>query len=290
MDFAALVRSRLASLGRGQNDLARAVEVTDSYISQLLTRRKAPPARDRTDIYAKMEAFLELAPGELGVLAENQRRDEIRRRLGHAPEPLHHEFRDLILRKCDPRKRDEVRAIFERQPFGTLERLVTRTLLAVVQRLAREELDTESWVRLTARVGGRSHEEMRVLVLEFLDTDVSEVSKEKCTAFIDPLVESWNVDLASFRLDIRLDPDHVENPHRVFRFTESTDADGRDEDGHDEDPGFAAFLNDPLLCADLKEEEATFLRRQRAPGKTPNKLFYYRALQNLRDPLHFADE
>lgn len=284
MDLAALVRSRLTALGLGQKDLARAVQVTDSYISQLLTRKKAPPARDRTDIYAKMEAFLRLEPGELGVLAENERMEEIKRRLGQTPEPLFQEFRELILRKCDPRERDEVQAVFERQPFGTLERLVTQTLLEVVQRLARQELDTESWVRLTARVGGRSHEEMRVTVLEFLDTDIFEVSKENCTVFIDPLVESWDVDLASFRLDIWLNPDLVTNPHRVFRFGESTAADSGEE------PGFTAFLEDPLLSGDMTKEEASLLRRHRLPGKFPNKLYYYRALQNLRDPLHFPHE
>ena len=73
MNFSALVRSRLATLGCGQKDLARAAEVTDSYISQLLTRKKPPPARDRTDIYAKMEVFLRLEPGELGRLAEAER-------------------------------------------------------------------------------------------------------------------------------------------------------------------------------------------------------------------------
>ena len=77
MNFSSFVRSRLATLGYGQKDLARAAQVTDSYVSQLLTRRKAPPARDRTDIYAKMEAFLELEPEELGRLAESERAAEI---------------------------------------------------------------------------------------------------------------------------------------------------------------------------------------------------------------------
>jgi len=284
LHFAALVRSRLAALGYGQKDLARAAQVTDSYISQLLTRRKAPPARDRTDIYARMEAFLQLEPGELGRLAETDRAEEIRRRLGRAPEPLFQEFRDLVLRKCAPRKRDEVRAVFERQPFGTLERLVTQTILAVVQRIARQELDSESWIRLAARVGGRSREEMRVIVLEFLDTDVFHVSNENCAAFIDPLLESWDVDLDSFRLDILLNRSLVVDAHRTFTFAESA-PDG----GSGEEPGLAEFLGDPQLSGDVTPDEIRLLRQQRVGAKRPNKLYYYRALQNLRDPLHFRE-
>jgi transcriptional regulator with XRE-family HTH domain len=285
LNFSALVRSRLATLGYGQKDLARAAQVTDSYISQLLTRRKAPPARDRTDIYAKMEAFLQIEPGELGRLAENERAEEIKRRLGQAPEPLFREFRDLVLRKCVPEKRDEVRAVFEGRPFGTLERLVTQTLLAVVQRIARQELDSENWIRLAARVGGRSHEEMRVIVLEFLDTDVFQVSNENCAAFIDPLVESWDVDLRSFCIDILLDRSLVAEPQRTFAFVES-----RAVDDSGEESGFADFLNDPQLSADVTEEEIELLRQQRLGGRRPNKLYYYRALQDLRDPLHFRAE
>jgi hypothetical protein len=270
-------------LGYGQKDLAKAAQVTDSYISQLLTRKKAPPDRHRTDIYEKMERFLRLEPGELGRLAENERAEEIKRRLGQAPEPLFQEFRDLVLRKCAPEKRDEVRAVFEGRPFGTLERLVTRILLEVVQGIARKELDGERWARLAERVGVRSHEEMRVIVLEFLDADVFRVSNESCAAFIDPLVESWDVDLDSFRLDIVLDRSLVADPHRTFTFVESAAADLSGEES-----GLADFLDDPQLSADVTEREIELLRQQRLGGMRPNKLYYYRALQNLRDPLHFV--
>lgn len=224
MSFSALVRSRLASLGHGQKDLARAAEVTDSYISQLLTRKKAPPAPDRTDIYERMERFLRLPPGELGRLAATERVEEVKRRLGEVPEPLFQEFRDLVLRKCVPRTREAVRAVFEGRPFGTLERLVTQTILELVQRIARQELERDNWVRLAAHVGGRSHEEMRVIVLEFLDTDVFGVSDENCVAFINPLVESWDVDLSTLRLQITLNRNLVPEPHRTFAFVESTQA------------------------------------------------------------------
>jgi len=282
LNFGALVKSRLAKLGYGQKDLARAAQVTDSYISQLLGERKAPPGRDRTDIYSKMEVFLQIAPGELGRLAEIERSEELKRRLGRTPEPMFQQFRDLILGKCLPEKRDEVRAIFDAQPFGTLERLVAQTLLKVVQRVARQELENENWIRLAARVGGRSHEAMRVIVLEFLDADVFSVSNENCVDFLDPLVESWSVDLETLRIDVTLAGALVAEPRRTFLFVES-DPDDSSNEGH----GLAEFLQDRQLADHPSDEEIRFLRQQRFGGRRPNKLYYYRALQNLRDPLHF---
>jgi hypothetical protein len=228
-----------------------------------------------------MELFLQMEPGELGRLAEIERADEIKRRLGRPPEPLFQQFRELVLRKCVPEKRDEVRAVFDAQPFGTLERLVAQKLLEVVQRIARQELDSEDWIRLAASVGGRSHEEMRVIVLEFLDTDVYQVSNESCVNFLDPLVESWDVDLDSLRLDITLNGKLVADPQHTFTFVEG-------EPG-DEEPGMAAFLGDPRLCGNITEGEVRLLRRHRFGGRRPTKLYYYRALQNLRDPLHFSE-
>lgn len=286
MDFATLVRSRLVKLGYAQKDLAQATQVANSYISQLLTRKKAPPARDRTDIYPKMEAFLQLEQGELGRLAEIERTEELKHKLGQTPEPLFQEFRALILRKCVAEKRDEVRTIFERQPFGTLERLITQKLLDVVQGIARQELDSENWIRLAARVGSRTHEEMRVIVLEFLDTDIFHVSRENCVAFMDPLVESWDIDLDSFRLHIRLNRRLVVDSCRTFGFVETQSTDGSD----DEQPALAEFLADSRLSGDITEAETRLLRLCRFDGKRPTKLYYYRALQNLRDPFHFCED
>ena len=58
MDVCLVIKRRLDELGFGQKDLATAADVTESYISQLLTRKKLPPAPDRTDIYEKMAKFL----------------------------------------------------------------------------------------------------------------------------------------------------------------------------------------------------------------------------------------
>jgi len=79
VDVPFVIRRRLEELGLEQQELARAAHVTESYISQLLTRRKAPPAPNRTDIYDRMDKFLKLPSGELAKLADLQRKEELKR-------------------------------------------------------------------------------------------------------------------------------------------------------------------------------------------------------------------
>ena len=48
MDVCLVIKRRLEELGLEQKDLASAAEVTESYVSQLLARKKLPPAPERT--------------------------------------------------------------------------------------------------------------------------------------------------------------------------------------------------------------------------------------------------
>ena len=282
MDVSLVIRQRLEEFGLEQRDLARAAQVTESYISQLLTRRKSPPAPNRTDIYDKMDKFLKLPKGELARLATAQRREGLKREFGEDPAALFGEVRELILRKCHPDKEPHVRAIFHKQPFGELERLVTGKLLNVVKGIAKQELENEYWLRMVAELSGHSYREMRVIVLEFLDTDIFHLSRENCVTFLDPLIESWDMDLTTFALDIVLNPRVVSGHVKRFEFIE--------KDGEQtliQQPGLAEFLKDPALSATATADELTFLRRLKFKGKAPTALYYYREPQNLRDPLHF---
>lgn len=281
MDVSFVIRRRLEELGLEQKGLARAARVTESYVSQLLTRKKAPPAPNRTDIYDKMDKFLKLPAGELAKVAVAQRQQELKREFGEEPAPLFREVRALILRKCAPRSEAHIRAIFERQPFGELERLVTEKLLEVVKRVAREELANDDWLLKVARLSGRSYEEMRVIVLEFLDTDIYHVSAEHCAAFLEPLIASWDVDLATFGLDITLNHRVAAEHVKKFEFVE------RGPEVALEEPGLREFLQDPALSGSATAEELAFLKRLRFKSKRPTALYYYRELQGLRDPLHF---
>jgi transcriptional regulator with XRE-family HTH domain len=282
VDFPLLIRHRLRELGTEQRDLAEAAQVTESYISQLLTGKKAPPAPERTDIYDRMETFLRLPAGKLAMLADLQRKDAVKRTLADPPSPLFKDVRQLILRKCAPDKEQPIRAMFEKEPFGALERLVTQKLLDVVKRVTKEELGDENWLRLVARFTHRSYEQMRVIVLEFLETDVFNVSPENCIAFLDPLIESWDIDLATFGMEIvlnrRLAPGHP----KKFEFVEREAVPPVEEE-----PGLQAFLQDPSLRGDATAEEIEFLKKLKFTRKRPTPLYYYRELQNLRDPLHF---
>jgi transcriptional regulator with XRE-family HTH domain len=281
VDVCLAIKQRLEKLGLEQRDLAAAVEVTESYISQLLTRKKLPPAPGRTDIYDKMGKFLKLPSGKLAKLAEHQRREELKRNLGEPPKPLFKEVRELILRKCVPAKEKQVRVIFEKQPFGELERFITQKLLDVIKKVAKEELNSEKWLHLVARLAGRSYEQMRVTLLEFLDTDAFSLSHENCVSFLDPLIKSWDVDLTTFGMEIVLNRRIASGDPRRFEFVEA----GPDQPAVE--PGYEEFLKDSSLSGTATKEEMELLRNLRFNGKRPTAIYYYRELQSLRDPLHF---
>src|SRR3984893_16059006 len=282
VDVCLAIKQRLEELGLEQRDLATAAKVTESYISQLLTGKKLPPEPGRTDIYEKIGRFLKLPGGKLSKLADQQRRDVLKRNLDEPPKPLLKQLRELVLRKCAPAQEKQIRAIFEKQPFGELERLVTQKLLDVVKTVAKGELESETWVRSVARIGGRSYEAMRVSILEFLDTDIFNVSSENCDSFMDPLIESWDIDLATFGMEIVLNRRLIPGDAKRFEFVE------REPNEIEEEPGLTEFLKQ-AVNGGATQEEIEFLRRLRFKGKHPTPLYYYRELQNLRDPLHFRE-
>ena len=282
MDVPLVIRHRLRELGLEQKDLAAAAQVTESYISQLLARKKAPPAPGRTDIYDKMGKLLRLPGGELSKLADLQRQEELKKKVAEPPRPLFKDCRELILHKCEPNKQKQIRGIFEKEPFGALERLVTQKLLDVAKRVAKEELESENWLRLVARLCDRSYEEMRVVILEFLDTDVFSVSVENCVSFLDPLIESWDIDVETFCIELVLNRRLALGHLKRFEFVEV-----EPERPFDIEPGLEEFLKDQHLSGDATDEEIEFLKRLRFKEKRPAPLYYYRELQNLRDPLHF---
>jgi transcriptional regulator with XRE-family HTH domain len=240
MDVALVIRQRLNELHLEQRDLARAAHVTESYVSQLLTRKKAPPAPERTEIYDRMDRFLKLPHGELARVAEAHLKEERMRRIGEVA-PLFPALRALLLRKCGPAQRETVRAIIERQSFGELERLVTQTLLRV------------------ARLG----------------SDVLHVTPKQRSR-LDSAIAAWEWDPTTFALTIRTttgEPKHFEYRER-----------GRNGD---QEKGLLEFLRDPLLSATASAEELAFLESLQFTDRRPTALYYYRELQNLRDPVHF---
>ncbi|MCI0412150.1 helix-turn-helix domain-containing protein [bacterium] len=281
MDIAELIRARLETLGYEQKELAAALSVTPSFISQLLKRKKSPPSPSRTDIYRKMEKFLKLGAGDLSKLADLQHKQELKRKFDYPTVPLFGEVRELILRKCVPVKRNEMHHIFEKEPFGEIERIITQKLLDVAKDMTKQAWNNETWLRLVARANHKSYEEMRVIVLEFLDSDIFNLSSQNAIYFLRPLIQSWDIDLVTLEMTIVLSFSQGEERLKRFAFVEI------ESNGSVEEPGLKDFLSDQSLSKNITEEEVKFLKQLKFHEKRPNAFYYYRELQNLRDPLHF---
>jgi transcriptional regulator with XRE-family HTH domain len=277
MDFAFVVRQRLEQLGIGQRELANGSDVTESYISQLLRRKKLPPLPNRTDLYEKMGKILEMPRAELARLAALEHRDALNEKWQEPPAARFGPMRELILRKCRPARLEQMRSTFEKQPFGELERIVTRTLIAVARDETQMHARDEGWMRSIAGHGPDSYREMRVRRIDLLDSD-PRGSLGDFSLFLDPLIEWWDFDLDGFTLEVQL----ASGSLRRFGFREDADAPDREE------PELRKFLRDATLSSGATADEIDFLRRIRFPGgERPTTLFYYRTLQSLRDPLNF---
>jgi len=247
MDVALVIRQRLAELELDQRDLAHAAKVTESYVSQILTRKKLAPAPERTDIYDRMDRFLKLPQGELARVAEAHLREERLRRLGDVA-PLFPGLRAILLRKCVPAQRDAVRAIIERESFGELERLIAQTLLQAAR----------------------------------LDGDVLDLTQRQLSRLASA-IHTWEWDPATFALTVHPATGRGAGagaPKR-FAYSEQDEANGHQE------KGLVEFLRDPLLSGTASPEELAYLKSLRFKDRRPTALYYYRELQNLRDPLHF---
>jgi transcriptional regulator with XRE-family HTH domain len=278
MDFALIIRKRLEELGLDQRDLANALEVTESYISQLLRRKKLPPLPNRTDLYDKMSRVLGLPREELARMVALEHHQALDQKWQAGPAARFGPMRELILRKCRPARQRQMRAIFEKQSFGELEQLITRTLIEVVRREARLHARDDTWVRSIARKGRNTYREMRVRMIDLLDSD-PRASIGDFSPFLDPLIDSWDYDADDFTLEVKV----ASGLTRRFGFREQQNAEPSAEE-----PALRTFLRNSRLSSGATAEEIEILRGMRFPaGGKPTALFYYRTLQSLRDPLHF---
>jgi hypothetical protein len=100
--------------------------------------------------------------------------------------------------------------------------------------------------------------------------------------FLELVIDSWDIDLATFGMEIVSNSRFAARSHREFEFVE-TEADRPSQ----EEPGLKIFLRDRSLSGDVCQEEIDFPKTLRFKGKRPTALFYYWEQPNLRDPLHF---
>lgn len=282
MDVSELIKSRLADIGQEQKELARAAGVTDSYVSQLLARRKSPPSPRRTSIYRRMDRFLGLPEGRLAELAEAQRLAELRRTLADEPAPLLPHVRQLLLVRVRPAHHALVKGVFATAPFGELERLVAQVIVEVVQKLVRPRLDDDDWLRRLANRSGEPAQGVRALARQLLDIGPLHLSERTCRVVLAPLIAVWDVDLVS--LAVQVTPDRRLAGAKTRRFAMAEQARAVE----DEEPGYRAFVRDRALSGTASPDELAALRAMRFDGRHPTALYYYRELQSWRDPLHFA--
>jgi hypothetical protein len=133
-----------------------------------------------------------------------------------------------------------------------------------------------------ARLSHRGYQPMRLAILKFLDTDVFNISAATCTAFLDPIVDSWDIDLKTFAMEVLLNRRLAAGSLKRFAFVEQ-----EPPQPIALEPGLEQFLKDASLSGDATEDEIGFLKALKFREKQPSAIYYYRELQNLRDPLHF---
>lgn len=91
-----------------------------------------------------------------------------------------------------------------------------------------------------------------------------------------------DIDLVTFCIETVLNRRVTPGHQKTFEFVERGPGAPLEEE-----PGLSEFLKDSSLRGEVTEEELAFLHTLRFKHKRPTPLYYYRELQNLRDPLHF---
>ena len=149
-----------------------------------------------------------------------QRQEDLKKRVTRHPGLCSKSAASWFFASVNRKGEKKFSRIFEKEPFGEFERLITQKLLDVAQGVAKEELRSEEWLRLMAQLSGRTYEQMRVAILEFLDTDVFNVSLENCVSFLDPMIDSWDIDVKTFGMEVVLNRRLAPGSLKRFEFAE----------------------------------------------------------------------
>lgn len=194
-----LVRRRLRELRRTPRELAEAVRVPEAYIADLLAGRRRPPAPGRTDVYERMTKFLRLHRNDLSICARAEREDEPRGFRRRDPR-----VRGLLLELCESARARVLHRRLGQKGGAALERLIAQRLLEVAQGFVRRQLDDEVGIRLAASREGSTYLEMRMRLLEFLDTAADALTPAVHEDFVRPRIAAWDIDLETHAMRIVL--------------------------------------------------------------------------------------
>ena len=193
-----LVRRRLKEIKRSSEDLAEAVELPTEYIDELIDGSRRPPLPGRTDIYPKMTSFLRLGRNDVITRALAERGAQTPGTATPAA-PV----RELLMAMCQPVTAKKLEQRRARKGSAELAGLLQR-LLDVAQGSVRRLLDDPITLRLGAAERGSTYQAMRLEVLDFLDTSAGSLTAAHLTQFLRPRVESWDVDLETNVLRVKL--------------------------------------------------------------------------------------
>jgi hypothetical protein len=105
----------------------------------------------------------------------------------------------------------------------------------------------------------------------------------KQLARLDATIAAWEWEPVTFALEVTLATNERRRAETAkrFEYVERMEADVEPE------KGLLEFLHDPSLSGTATPDELAFLKALRFKHRRPTRLYYYRELQNLRDPLHF---
>src|SRR5437879_9215685 len=176
-----LMRRRLRELKRTPRERAAAVQVSETYIADLLAGRRRPPAPGRTDVYERMTKFLRLHRNDLPTCARAERES-----LGARRRRLHPTVRRALLELGEPVKARTLARRLGNTRGAALELLIAGRLLEVAQGFVRRQLDDEVGIRVAATREGCNYLDVRMRLLDFLDSSPDVLTLEIYMDFVRP--------------------------------------------------------------------------------------------------------
>ncbi len=185
-----LVRRRLRELKRTPRELAEAVQVSETYIADLVAGRRRAPAPGRMDVYAPMTKFLKLHRNDLPTCAKAEREGETKSRRRAHPDVRRH-----MLDLCDPVRARNLARRLGRKDGAPLDRVIVGRLLEIAQGFVRRQLDDDVGIRIAASRDGCTYLEKRMKLMEFLDATPEDLKPVDCEEFVRPRIAAWDIDL-----------------------------------------------------------------------------------------------
>lgn len=193
-----LVLRRLRQLKRTPGELAAAVRVSETYITEIMAGRRRAPAPG-SDVYVGMGKFLGLHRDDLPSCARAERAAERPGERRASPE-----VRRIVFDLCDPQQMKTITRRIARPDGGELEWVIINRLLEVARGFVRRRLEDEVGLKVAAGREGKEYLDVRMRLLEFLDAAADSVTAVDCMDFVVPRIATWGIDLDSRTMRIQL--------------------------------------------------------------------------------------